>query len=339
MRPLLAIVLLCLVACGDASSGKSPLACFDEIGEASLQQVVCLDSIGAFSVTDFVVDGDVLWLLFQRPGSEDVLTRYGIGDNSYECLIKRGRGPGEMITVTPLDGNRGIHLAECNANVLMTVLRDSVSGRRLPSGGLVSCITDGERVISTGNYPGGRYRLADLHSGKVSYFGEYPQGKRRIGDDLVATAYINSKLAMKPDHSRFVCVNSNCGVIEINAVEGDSIRNVRQVVFHYPDVVRTSSGGMNIAAIRKSNINGFFDVTCSDEYIYTLYSGRSFYEAGLNLDKCDYLIVFDWTGEPVACLHLSPAFTAIHFDSGHGVLYGLADDVAASFIYKLNMGL
>ena len=54
MRPLLAIVLLCLVACGDASSGKSPLACFDEIGEASLQQVVCLDSIGAFSVTDFL---------------------------------------------------------------------------------------------------------------------------------------------------------------------------------------------------------------------------------------------------------------------------------------------
>lgn len=304
-----------------------------------MQEVVCLDSIGAFGVTDFVVDGNDLWLLFQRHGSEDVLTRYGIDDKSYTSFIKRGRGPGEMITVTPLDGTRGIQLADCNANVKMTVLRDTVSSCRLPAGGLVSCIADGDRVISTGNYPEGRYRFVDLHSGKVSYFGEYPQGKRRISDDLVATAYINSKLAMSPDCSRFVCVNSNCGVIEVNAVEGDSIRSIRQVAFHYPDIVRTNSGGMNFVAIRKSNINGFFDVACSDEYVYTLYSGRSFHEAGLNLDKCEYLVVFDWSGEPVECLHLSPALTAIHFDSGKGVLYGLADDVAASFIYKLNMGL
>lgn len=338
MRGLLYTALLFCVACAGSPSGKSPLACFDGIGEARLEKVVCLDSVGAFSATDFAVEGDVLWLLFQRPGSEDVLTRYNFDDKSYKCLIKRGRGPGEMIMTTPLDCTPGICIADCNTNIEATVARDTVSFRRLPSGGLVSRIGDGDRVISTGNYPAGRYRLADLCSGEVSYFGEYPQGKRPIADDLAATAYINSKLAMKPDRSRFVSVNSNCGVIEICAIEGDAIRSVRQVAFHYPDVVRTTSGGMAVAAIRKSNVNGFFDVTCGDEYIYMLYSGRSFNEAGLDLGKCDHLLVFDWQGEPVGCLHLSPAFTAIHFDSAEGVLYGMADDADASYIYILSTG-
>lgn len=337
MRPFLFIPLLLFVACRGNSGRENPLADLDKSPEAVMEEFLCLDSIEAFGVNDFAVTDSVLWFLFQRPGSEDVLAQYRLGDNSCKSVIKRGRGPGEMITTTSLDANGHIVIADCNTNAMASVVRNDATFRQLPSGGLVSCITDGNRVISTGLYPEGRYRLINLESGQVGYFGEYPQGERKIGDELLPTAYINSKLAMKPDCSRFVCVNSNCGIIEINAIAGDSIRSIARIAYHYPDIVGTRSGKMAVAAIRKSNVNGFFDVTCSDEYIYTIYSGKTYNEAGLGLESCDHLVTFDWSGNLIEAFHVSQALGAIQYDNSQGLLYGLAHTPTRSLIYRLNL--
>lgn len=337
MRYPLFIVLLCLVGCRGGSSGENPLEHLDESPEAVVTEVVCLDSIGAFGVTDFSVKESSLWLLFQRAASDEVLTRYDMDDKTFKSLIKRGRGPGEMITTTPLDDNAGIAVADCNTNMLATVVGDSVSFRQLPVGRLASSIVSGDRAISTGLYREGRYRLTNLTSGEAAYFGTYPQGDRKIDDELLMTAYVNSKIAMKPDGSRFVCVNSNCGVIDINAIAGDSIATVARMAYHYPDVAGTRSGKMAIAAIRKSNVNGFFDVTCSDERIYAIYSGKTYNEAGLGLENCDYLVAFDWSGGFIESFHVSPALSAIRFDNSQGLLYGLAHTPTRSLIYRLDL--
>lgn len=337
MKPALFIVLLFFVACKGGAPGENPLADLDNSPEAAMEEFLCLDSIEAFGVTDFAVSDSLLWLLFQRPGSEDVLGRYDLSDKSYTSVIKRGRGPGEMITTTSLDDSGDITVADCNTNKMATMAGDAVSLRQLPAGGVVTCVVRGESAISTGVYPEGRYRLASLESGEVSYFGTYPQGDREIARELLPTAYVNSILALKPDGSRFVCVNCNCGVIDINAFAGDSIAGVARIAYHYPDVVGTRSGKMAVAAIRKSNVNGFFDVACSDEYIYTLYSGKTFNEAGLGLENCDFLVVFDWSCSYIGAFHVSPALSAIQFDNIQGQLYGLAHTPTRSLIYKLNL--
>lgn len=337
MRLALFIVLLCLVACKGGSADKNPLANLDNSPEVVMEEFLCLDSIDAFGVTDFAVTDSVLWFLFQRPGSDDVLGRYGMSDKSYKSMLKRGRGPREMITTTPIDANGHVVVADCNMNAMASIIQDSVVIQQLPSGGLVSCITDGSRVISTGLYTEGRYRLLNLESGRVAYFGDYPQGDRKIENELLPSAYVNSKLAMKPDCSRFVCVNSNCGVIEINAIEGDSIAGVAKIAYHYPDIAPAKAGKMHVAAIRKSNVNGFFDVTCSDEYIYTIYSGKTFNEAGLGLESCDYLVTFDWSGNYIGAFHVSQTLCAIQYDNSQGLLYGLAHTPTRSLIYRLNL--
>lgn len=337
MKPALLIVLLFFAACTGGSPGDNQLSNLDKSPEAAMEEFLSLDSVEMFGVTDFAVNDSLLWLLFQRPGSEDVLGRYGLKDNSYTTIIKRGRGPGEMITTTSLDDHGGISVADCNTNKMATVIRGTVSLRKLPSGRMASCIVRGDTVISTGVYHEGRYRLASLKSEQVSFFGTYPQGEREIARELLPTAYVNSKLALKPDGSRFVCVNCNCGVIDVNAFAGDSITGVARIAYHYPDVAGTRSGKMAVAAIRKSNVNGFFDVTCSDEYIYTIYSGKTFNEAGLGLENCDYLVVFDWSGNYIESYHVSPALSAIQFDNSQGLLYGLAHTPTRSLIYKLNL--
>lgn len=337
MKSSLLIILLFFVACNGGPTGENPLANLDNAPEAAMEEFLCLDSIEAFGVTDFAVADSVLWLLSQRPGSEDLLVRYGLNDDSYTRVIKRGRGPGEMITTTNLDNSGHIVIADCNTNMMVTVVQDVVSHRKLPTGGLVTCITDGDRVISTGIYPEGRYRLVNLKTGQVGFFGEYPQGDRKLECELLPTAYINSKLAMKPDRSRFVCVNSNCGVIEINAIAGDSIAGMARIAYHYPDIAPVRDGKMHVAAIRKSNVNGFFGVTCSDERIYTIYSGKTYNEAGLGLESCDYLVTFDWSGNFIEAFHVPQALSAIRFDNSQGLLYGLAHTPTRSLIYRLDL--
>ena len=152
MRLFLFIALLLFVACKGGSSGENSLANLDEAPEAAMEEFLCLDSIEAFGVTDFAVADSVLWLLSQRPGSEDLLACYDLNDDSYTSIIKRGRGPGEMITATALDDNGHIVVADCNTNMMVSVVEDAVSQQQLPSGGLTTCITDGDRIIAYGIY-------------------------------------------------------------------------------------------------------------------------------------------------------------------------------------------
>lgn len=330
-------VLSHFVACTGCAKKTDMLADLEEAPLANMEEFLCLDSIGAFGVTDFAVKDSLLWLLLQRPASEDVLACCSLADHALKSVIKRGRGPGEMITVTSLDACGAIVAADCNANVMATVEGDAVAFRQLPAGRLVTCITDGRRVISTGAYAEGRYRLVNLESGRIGYFGDYPQGDRPIGKEYLPTAYINTELAMKPDRTRFVSVNSNSGILEILSIEGDSLAPIARVAYHYPQIAETSVGKMRVAAIRKDNVNGFFDVTCSNDRIYAIYSGKTYNEAGLGLDLCDYLIQFDWSGNLIESLRLSPSLGAVQFDSGSNTLFGLAHTPSRSFIYRLNL--
>ena len=76
-------------------------------------------------------------------------------------------------------------------------------------------------------------------------------------------------------------------------------------------------------ATKKSNKNGFFDVATSDELIYAIYSGKSFEEAGPSLDECEYLMIFDWDGNPVGCYKLNVPLYAICYSKQDRLLYGI----------------
>lgn len=123
--------------------------------------------------------------------------------------------------------------------------------------------------------------------------------------------------------TRFVAINFNSGVIDINGFHQDSIINLKQLDFHYQEI--SVSGGMDNphVATKRSNKNGFFDVATSDEAIYAIYSGKSFEEAGLSLDHCDYLMIFDWDGHPVGCYKLKVPLYAICYSNQDRALYGI----------------
>ncbi|MDR0423818.1 MAG: TolB-like 6-bladed beta-propeller domain-containing protein [Rickettsiales bacterium] len=136
--------------------------------------------------------------------------------------------------------------------------------------------------------------------------------------------------------SRFVAINFNNGVIDINGITPDSVINLKQLDFHYQDIHVEGSMDDPRVSTKKSNKNGFFDVATSDEYIYTIYSGKSFDEAGLSLDHCEYLMIFDWEGNPVRCYKSHIPLYAICYNEQDKALYGIHLGEEAK-LYKLNL--
>jgi len=175
---------------------------------------------------------------------------------------------------------------------------------------------------------------------KVSFFGDYRvQYKHSKLDNLTKSLiYISSKIAIKPDMTQFAAINFNNGVIDINSIINDSITNIKQLDFHYQEISVEGNGDNPQVSIRRNNKNGFFDVATSDEYIYTIYSGKSFEEAGLMIDHCEYLMVFDWEGNPAGYYKLNVPLYAICYNKQDNAIYGihLGDEAK---LYKFNVQL
>jgi hypothetical protein len=88
-------------------------------------------------------------------------------------------------------------------------------------------------------------------------------------------------MAIKPDLTKFVAINFNNGVVNINGIERDSIVNLKQLDFHYQDIRVMGDSSNPRVVTKRSNKNIFFDIAASDTHIYAIYSGKSFKEAGL----------------------------------------------------------
>ncbi len=299
----------------------------------SLIDYLCLDSIGLYGVGDFCIDNNNLLVRFKHPSSRDVLGMYNIDNNSYKSLVKRGRGPYEMLNCSSIfKYNRGYAIIDCNMPNIAVVNGDSVIYKKLTDKGASSCISNGEYLISTGVYPDGRYRMSGLDDEFCDFFCPYPKSKYK--DDLtIATTYISNAMAMNPDNNRFVCVNYNSGIIDICNINSKSITLHKRLEYHYPDIVQSNNG---IAVFKRNNINGFYDVTCSREYIYAIYSGKSYNESQLSINKCDYLIIYDWDGNMIKCMKLEQPMSQIYYDIILNKLFGLVDIRDATYICELH---
>ena len=176
------------------------------------------------------------------------------------------------------------------------------------------------------------YNTADS---SVRFFGEYPvrEEYRKLDNHIKSRICLSGRLAISPDHRRLVYVNYNGGLIDISAIRNDSIVNVCSLDFHYADVVIEGE----IVSIRRTNKNGFYDVSAGNDRFCAIYSGKSIEKHRAGVDDCDYLMVFDWNGNPVACYESDKPLTKIYYQEDENVVYGvsIADDGAKLYKFQL----
>lgn len=106
-----------------------------------------------------------------------------------------------------------------------------------------------------------------------------------------------------------------------------------QLDFHYADVVIEGE----VVSIRRTNKNGFYDVSAGNDRFCAIYSGKSIEKHRAGVDDCDYLMVFDWNGNPVACYESDKPLTKIYYQEDENVVYGvsIADDGAKLYKFQL----
>ena len=329
-RIIFYLFIFAFFSCESNHLPLSPIDYFHGIESAKTELVCTLDSFGIYIPNSLVCSGD---RFFMQGDGLEVLLKLNTVERTKVLIAEKGNGPDELLNITNLSlSGESLVLAECNKKKLVELdIFDTASKMKVTDlpheyGAFTSVVENDNLLVATGLFANGRYLCYDLDNTSVTFTGNYPQenGRNRKTDNLLASnVYLSSKLAISPDLSHFACVHYNSGTIDINKIINDSIVNIRLLGFHYPKTVYRRRGNDYQVAIKSDNVNGFFDVAASDKYIYVIYSGKTFEEAGTKIAYCDYLMVFDWTGGPVACYKMDISLSLIAYNEYDNMLYGI----------------
>ena len=236
-------------------------------------------------------------------------------DIKNKTFIKRsgiiGRGPGELllpfsINISAIERN-SVEVYDVYTNKLFLYNIDSIINEQHYKPTIIFNGTNGKKfkyfqiirtdsfIIGTGLFPKGRYLIRNVENRSLRFKYDYPD------DNTDNTMYSNEnkamiyqgKLLLKPDKKYFAYVMDDCAGIEICMIIGNDIKKVKEIYYYFPKykVTDISSDLSNAAVTLRNNIFGFIDACVTNEFIYTLYSGRSINEFKNDLFKGNTIYV------------------------------------------------
>ena len=313
---------------------ENPL--FSEEGNVSMQKatgIIDLESIGIFNPTKVIRKDSFLIVLNQNGVNK--LSIYKLDGTKLFSFLPTGTGTAEGLYFLTMNmAPDGILTAYDFGNDKLVEL--DINQRNEPGFGPtftllsptpkhLSVAKKGSLMLSTGIFLEGRYCLTlDNHSG---YFLSYPEtpGKENMSDSLKSMLYASNVTKLKPDGSRFVCANMQSGIIDIGAIHDNStITRISEQNLYAPKA-STSLAKTKPVVYSIDNLFGFCDIEVSDDYIYALYSGRSYRNFKNLVGYGEKIIVFDWEGNHVKTYQLSVPFTSISYNKEEHAIYGLTN--------------
>lgn len=332
-------IFLIATSCS-AGSGfpDNPVEYFGSVTPAAVHTAANLDEYGVFMPTGIAAYDGRFYV--QTPGKE-IIREIDIANGVAVTRFVAGKGPRELLAPSYLtsSGDRAM-LMDCNrmiiAGIEMSRSEYEAVFTEIPKGygPCMSVIGTGDYLVLTGLLKDGRYMYYNCLDGDIRFFGEYrlPEKFGDLKNPERSQVYVNTKLALKPDRSRFAAINFNGGVIDINEIRDGSIIHVKGLDFHYPEVaVKKGKIGQSM-----DNRNGFIDIVASDDCIYVIYSGKTYRDHGPDFAFCDWLMSFDWDGNPVACHELPVPFNVICYDTAREELYGV-NTGEATVLYRVEL--
>lgn len=146
--------------------------------------------------------------------------------------------------------------------------------------------------------------------------------------------YMSTLMTTKPDGSRITCATQKAGVLSIVECLKDSLVEIVQKKYFPADVVKAPNGQV---VYRKEGKVGFCDISCSNDLIYVLYSGKTREASGSTAYHCQHILVYDWDGNPVKHFVLEKELLSAKYDSERNLIYGIGyAPEGCIFEYDLN---
>ncbi len=201
----------------------------------------------------------------------------------------------------------------------------------------------GNQLISTGMYTEGRYRCTNPATGDEYFSVPYPEcAGTSMSDSLKSIFYASNCMVVNSSNTRLACANMQYGCLDLCDIEGNTLNRVNEIHLNRPGITvqhkrPRSTGIWYPIAYTKHNLFGFCDLTTSDDYIFALYSGRTYRQYKGEMDKGRIILVFDWNGTHVRTYHLPNTCSSISYDKTTNSIYALSQEKGKAEIITLNL--
>lgn len=348
------IILLVLAGCQAETEQADELTPLVRTKANSLQyaqsESINLEELGIINPTK-IRKKDSLFIIL-TPTSKYRFAIYNHNSKEIQRLVPAGDGEGEGLYYLGLTLHKDIASAFDfgTGNLVEFNLNEGLFPRVLPifttvSGGgktTLGAIRVNNQLISTGIYTEGRYCCTNPALNTDSYSVSYPDClDLSLSDTLKSIRYASNYLAAHPDGTRFACANVENGCLDICTIKGNQLTRVNEVNLSRPKINLHKRGrgkGMwHPVSYSSNNLFGFCDMTVSKDYIFTLYSGKTYRQHKNNVDQGKIILIFDWNSSHVRTYHLPLNCSSISYDEEQQTIYALSKERDKAEIITLNL--
>lgn len=345
-RLLLISTIIILVSCRGQEYEDKLLSCFDGVPACELTSDVAveLDQYGVLSPKKIVLyKGSYIIKKTKAENFLDVLTT----DGAVISCVKKGRGPGELVDIGSfqVQGDTLFVFGRSQKKLLVIDIPGTIASQRqqileekqiglsdmsvseqmaIP----VFLQLSNNRIYATGMFGDNSLYVELSPSGvPISGISGPALEDNKIDDMAQRVLNASSVMSISPDGARIAVAYNQIAALSFANTEPKLMERWSRVFFQpslwHPDNVTGVVVGYN-----RDDISTFHDLQAFNDNVYVLYSGKN-HEGDNEEDPshCNYLLVFDWDGNPLKKYELENAIVGFHVDGN--ILYGVSSSPSA----------
>lgn len=184
-----------------------------------------------------------------------------------------------------------------------------------------------DQFITSGLYDNYRFSLMGSDGRVQSTFGEWPfrdESEKKVSGQIRAQAYM-FELAISPSKTKFLASLYSADILAFYQMSADSIHLIKESILSYPDY-KYRNNPTNFSGTSKEAPMYYLCAACSDDYIYVLYSGKTFRKHGLGAFGGNEIYVYTWKGDKIAVIKSDKILRELCLSEDGKSMYAIADD-------------
>jgi hypothetical protein len=271
-------------------------------------------------------------------GSEHILHVIDPGSGKAVHGIRKGNGPNEIVSLGSIEAKNGkIYIYDIARKIIYRMNpQSSISDSVMHYEEYLRLSTEyrpfllnvtGRGILATGLFEEGVFMYMNPESGESHFSVDYPEFENTAHLEKMekAALYLSKQVTVKPDETGLACAYSDVGVISFCRLEKHTVSEYRKIIYFGSEFMTGNHPGQPAVVYKKGNKTAFCSIASTDKYVYVTYSGRSF-ETHKNeaVHECEYLLVYDWEGNPVKYYHLDIPLFDFSLDAAGHVIYGIS---------------
>jgi hypothetical protein len=155
------------------------------------------------------------------------------------------------------------------------------------------------QYIGIGAYPDGMFQLYDSLGHEIKSFFEYPYrdaDEKKIKNPVRAMAY-QGKVSANLSGTKFAYAASYADIIHFYNIMENDIQLIQKIEARFCEYVPDERDGGIAARTDPDNKNGCVDLYATDQYVYCLYSGKTFRDEQEKAFEGNRLRIYGWSGD------------------------------------------